>query len=204
MNWFRRAGLAGLYRLTRWLETEESELLLEMVFPETDKLVEVPELASGYRFRFYREEDHEAYQRLMAAADMGECPMGYWRQHWLPDGFFVIEEVSTGELVAACFASHHPSERHPMAGNFGWLAVDPGHGGKGLGFAISAAVTARLQSGGYKRIYLETHDHRLSALSIYLKLGWLPLIYHPELEARWRGVFNALGLDFDPSDWVWK
>lgn len=173
--------------------------LLEMIWPDgaPEPAVAIP---PEYRLRQWRPDDHDAYQALLAAAEMGVCPVSYWEARWLPDGFFVVEHELTGELAAACFASHQPAARHPSGGNFGWLATSPRHAGKGLGRVVSAAVTARLIRGGYRRIYLETHDHRLPALHIYLSMGWLPLLYLPEMEGRWKAVYDQLGRSFEPSN----
>lgn len=175
---------------------------LEMVWPQNG-LEGLPDasLAEGYRLRQFDSKDTPHYYEMFAAAGMGHPPLDYWDKHLLPDGFFIVEHVASNALAAACFASHHPTPRHPRGGNFGWLAVDPKHRGQQLGHAISAAVTGRLISAGYQRIYLETLDFRLAAIAIYLKMGWLPLLYLPEMEARWLAVCNALDWPFTPDRW---
>lgn len=176
--------------------------LLEMVWPLA-KLGHLPDinLSKEYELRQFQSTDIDKYFQLFAAAGMEKPPLHYWEKHLLPNGFFVIEHKETQALVAACFASHHPTTRHVRAGNFGWLAVDPAHRGQGLGQAITAAVTARLLSAGYQRLYLETHDYRLPAIAIYLKMGWVPLLYLPEMGARWEKVCEELKWPFTPEKW---
>ena len=53
---------------------------------------------------------------------------------------------------------------------------------RGWGMAVSAAVVRRLLRAGYRNIYLFTEDWRLAALRIYLTLGWVPLLYMPDME----------------------
>jgi GNAT superfamily N-acetyltransferase len=151
--------------------------------------------------RQFETRDVEAFQALLTAAGMPPCPLDYWNPRILSDGFFVIEHTATAALVATCFASHHPTMRHDRAGNFGWLAADPAHKGRKLGWTVSAAVTARLIAAGYKRIYLETHDFRLAALKIYTSMGWVPLPYDADMERRWRTVYETLRLPFTPGVW---
>ena len=158
--------------------------------------------APGYTLRQYKDGDREGYLALLRAADMGSIRLEYWEQHILPDGFFVIEDDATRTVAAACFASHHPTPRHPRAGNFGWLAVDPAHRGRQLGWTVSAAVTARLIAGGYRRMYLETHDFRVPAIRIYLKLGWVPLLYEQGMHDRWNAVCAAADWPFTPDAWL--
>jgi ribosomal protein S18 acetylase RimI-like enzyme len=177
--------------------------LLEMVWPE-DKLTAPPQvhIPDGYLLRQFESKDRQNYFDLFVAADMEKPPLEYWEKHLLPNGFFVIEHQESGALVAACFASHHPTTKHVQAGNFGWLAVDPKHRGRKLGQAVASAVTARLISAGYNRIYLETHDHRLPAIAIYLKMGWLPLLYLPEMNMRWANVCKKLNWPYTPESWL--
>ncbi|KTD24323.1 Acetyltransferase (GNAT) family [Legionella lansingensis] len=175
--------------------------LLEMVWPETLESPSGIQVPEEYRLRQFRSDDTQSYLKLFIAAGMEEPPLHYWDKHLLPEGFFVIEHEPSNAIVAACFASHHPTPRHPRAGNFGWLAVDPTHRGRKLGQAVAAAVTSRLVAGGYRRIYLETHDHRLPAIAIYLKMGWVPLLYLPEMEARWAAVCKVLKWPYTPESW---
>lgn len=176
--------------------------LLEMLWPT---LLQLPApavvLASDYTLRHYAPRDRDRYFGLLASAGMTPCPLKYWEKHILPGGFFVIEHDQSGALVATCMASHHPTARHPVAGNFGWLAADPAHKGRGLGNAVASAVTARLIAGGYKRIYLETHDFRLPAIKIYLSMGWVPSLYQEDMHGRWEAVCANLGWPFTPEAW---
>jgi mycothiol synthase len=173
-----------------------------MVWPET-RPGHPPTVAvhPGYTLRQYKPDDREAYFKLLASAGMSPCRLEYWEDHLLPDGFFVIEHDESWSLVATCMASHHPAPRHPRAGNLGWLAADPAHRGRQLGQAVTAAVTARLIAGGYRRIYLETHDFRLAAIKIYLKMGWVPLLYQEDMHDRWLVICEKLGWPFTPDDW---
>lgn len=200
-----RRIIAGVARrvLAATEQPADEELLLEMIWP-TRLLASPPPaqpMTPGYVLRQYADSDRDAYVALLHAADMGAIRLDYWEQHILPDGFFVVEHDGTRELVAACFAAHRPTPRHRRAGNFGWLAVHPSHRGKQLGRAISAAVTARLIQGGYKRIYLETHDFRVPAIRTYLKLGWIPLLYHDVMHDRWKVVCAAADWPFTPQAW---
>lgn len=176
--------------------------LLEMILPAYNSSVKQhSELPSKYTARFFSENDLEKFNELLIKADMGICRLEYWHQHILPNGFFVIEDTETSELVATCFASHHPDSRHPYAGNLGWLAVDPAHRGNNLGSVVVSSVMNRLQQAGYKRIYLETHEFRLPAIKIYLKLGWIPYIYRPEMYNQWESICSKLKYSFTPDEW---
>jgi mycothiol synthase len=170
-----------------------------MVRPST-VLVDVPPVPEGYDLRQFRAGDEEEYDDLfhLAFADEGRFPQ--MLEHVLEDGFFLIEHPATGHLVASCQAWRGSiMVRHPDAGHIGWLVTDPSHAGKHLGTIVAACATNRMAIEGYRRPSLGTEDFRLAATSIYLKLGWVPYMYHEEMEARWRAIFARLGREFDPS-----
>jgi GNAT superfamily N-acetyltransferase len=97
----------------------------------------------------------------------------------------------TGEPGLNC-----PVENHAAGGELGWVAGDPDHRGKGLGGCVCAAATRRLLEAGYSDIFLRTDDFRLAAIKTYLTLGYVPLLFAPDMAARWKEVFRQLGMTF--------
>lgn len=198
----RRLG-AGLLRRAQRLvvPVPVAPAQLEMVWPE-QRLQDVPpvELPYGFGLRTFQPADEAAYYGLLARANLERFPLDWWVLHMLPDGFFLVEEEGSGKLVATCLAAHHPTDRHPFGGQLGWLAADQDYTGRGLGYAVSAAVTRRLVTAGYRRIYLTTDDFRLAAIKIYLKMGWVPLLYQEDMADRWKAVCNKLGLSLNCWD----
>jgi mycothiol synthase len=159
-------------------------------------------LNQGYELKIFNPvTDTELYQQLLIETEMGECPLDYWMKHILPNGFFVVKEVSTGKIVGACFSSHHPTDRHKMAGNLGWLAVDKTHRGARIGEVLVFSVIQRLKSAGYNRIFLETHDFRVPAIKLYFKTGWQPYLYNHDVSVRWRIICEQLNVDFKEKEW---
>jgi mycothiol synthase len=183
---------------------DEHELQLEMVRPTTAR-VAAPPVPNGYLLRQFRAGDEANYDDLfhLAFADEGRFPE--MLEGVLSDGFFVVEHLASGELVASCQAWRGgTSRRHADAGQIGWLVTDPSHAGKGLGTIVAALATNRLAAEGYRRPYLGTEDFRIAAISIYLKLGWQPYVYCDEIESRWRSIFARLERKFDPSGACWE
>ncbi len=170
---------------------------LEMIRPTTNRVV-VPPLPCGYKLRHFRPNDTNAYEELFRLAWEEEGVLSGTLAAALDDGFFVVEDLASGALVASCVAEHITHHRrHSESGRLGWLVTDPSHTGKGLGTITAASVTNRLVAAGYRRPFLGTEDLRLVAISIYLKLGWQPHIYRVGMEARWQHVFRRLGLVFE-------
>jgi ribosomal protein S18 acetylase RimI-like enzyme len=175
---------------------------LEMRWPTERKiLLSAQPLSDAYALRQYRARDRGEFDRLMTVAEMGPCPLEIWLSRVLPNGLFVIEHLPSAELVGTCMASHAPALRYPFGGNLGWLAVDPRHRGQRLARALTVAVVSRLIRADYENIYLTTDDWRLPAISLYLNLGWVPVLFEEEMTMRWEGICLALNRPFRPETW---
>jgi mycothiol synthase len=171
-----------------------------MVRPSSLGILDAPPVPTGYVLRQLRDGEERKYNALfhLAFHDEGRYPEIQERR--LDGGFFVVEHLASGDLVASCLAMRGSSSpRHPETGQLGWLVTDPSHTRKSLGTIVSACVTNRLAAEGYARPFLGTEDVRLPAIAIYLKLGWRPYIYRDEMESRWRSIFAGLGREFEPS-----
>ncbi|MEJ5250488.1 MAG: GNAT family N-acetyltransferase [Chthonomonadetes bacterium] len=190
----------------RWVDVPDSRIWgteaepkpqLQMIYPP-HRFTSVPEppLPEGYRLRNIRPGEEEKYLALMRKVGFAEgwtvADVQRFMRNVLPGGFFVVEHVSTGDLVATAMANHSPNEQHPNAGVLDWVAADPAHQGKGLGKVVVYAVVRLLVQRGYQRIYLLTDDWRLPAIATYLSLGWEPYIYNEEMDVRWQKVREAL------------
>ncbi len=172
---------------------------LRMLWP-TDRLHLPPKVTIhlDYELRTYRPggEDEAGWYRLMELAGFGvwdEERLAPLYARILPGGWFFAVHRETGALAAAAMACHEPRPLHPFGGALNWVCGDPAHRGKGLGMAVCAAATARLLAAGYENIYLLTDDFRLPAISVYLRLGYQPFLFAPDMAERWRAVYGALG-----------
>lgn len=175
-----------------WIHESPAQLQLQMIFPE-DRFPKLPEivLPPSYRLRQLEETDLLGYLSLREKTGFGGWTLQdvqRARQNALPGGFFVVEYLPDGTIVASAIANHSPSPHHPNGGVLDWVMADPEHKGKGLGRAVTIAVTRLLIERGYRRIYLLTDDWRIPALKIYLQLGWQPLILSEDMQARWNEV----------------
>jgi mycothiol synthase len=178
---------------------------LQMLWPSHGLLMPPPvSLAPGLVLRAYRAGDEEGWYAVMEKAGFGhwdqERFLPFFRR-LLPEGLFFGVDAATGRIVATAQALHGLSDQHPFGGELGWVAGDPAYRGRGLGMAVCAAVTQRFLQAGYTRIYLKTDDFRLPALKIYLKLGYKPFLFAPDMAERWRAVCDQLDWRFTPEEW---
>ena len=178
-----------------WIDPERAPTpQLQMLWPP-DRYPDLPELHSDYLLRPFRDDDGPDYLALMTRAGFegwDAARLEHVRREIIPSGFFVVEHKPTGRVVATAQAQHKPKDDHPEGGEMAWVAADPDHRGQRLGHAVVAAATRRLLDAGYRRVYLLTDDHRLPALSVYLKMGWQPRLTDQTMRDRWEQVSRQL------------
>ena len=110
-----------------------------------------------------------------------------------PEYVFYIEK--DGVDIATMTAATHPD--FP---NEGWcrvIATVPEARGIGAGKAVVLAGMNSLKERGYKSIALSTDDERIPAISLYLSLGFKPLITHESHEGRWKEVLGKLNMSVE-------
>lgn len=170
---------------------------LHMIWPET-MLDRPPAISLGadYFLRQYASEDETAWLTLMGQAGFTEWDhnrLATWLPRVVPQGFFLAVHRPTRHVVATAMAVVGDDPLHPQGGELGWVAADPAHRGRGLGRAVCSAVVGHLLQAGYRRIFLKTDDWRLPALTVYLRMGFVPFLYEEGMSERWRQVYAALG-----------
>jgi mycothiol synthase len=92
-----------------------------------------------------------------------------------------------GTPVAA--ASALVPEKAPETGMLHWVAADPAHRGKRLGYLVSLAVLHEFVRHGCRDAALLTDDPRLPAIKTYLNLGFVPEHTDETHASRWETVY---------------
>jgi len=178
---------------------------VQMIWPEERRQDPPPvELPAGYTLRLYQPGDETRFYQVMALAGWpgwDEAKLQPWLFRILPQGWFMAVHQTSNQIVASAMATHDHTWLYPFCGEVGWLAADPAHTGRGLGTAVTAAVTARFIAAGYRCIHLYTEIFRLPALKIYLKLGYIPFLTKPESPGHWRTICEQLNWPFTPDAW---
>ena len=103
--------------------------------------------------------------------------------------------------MAASTAAIYEKSQHPDGHSLQWVVAHEDHRGTGAGQATIAAATQSLTKHAPSYSYLSTDDFRIPAISIYLKLGWKPLLYQDDMPRRWATIFGLLGRQFEEADW---
>jgi ribosomal protein S18 acetylase RimI-like enzyme len=73
-----------------------------------------------------------------------------------------------------------------------WVAVAPSCRGRGVGAALTSAVLAGFSQAGLARALLDTQDDRLTAITMYLRFGFIPSPRTVAEEAGWSQVLAAI------------
>lgn len=153
--------------------------------------------ADGYEIRAWQPGDEDAWVELMVASGaVGEWDLARLNRETRGlvrrAQFFAVWDRT---LVAATGILDRPLRGRPAL-ELAWVVRHPAHVGNQLGLAvITRALRAALALPGERPVYLYTDDHRLTAIAIYLDLGFAPdLSSHRSFRARWEAVFRALAL----------
>jgi mycothiol synthase len=186
----------------------EFDTQLQMVWTDFSRTLPIS-LPNGYTLRTYRRGDEPGFYRVMEAAGFkawDDARLRPWIGRILPESWFMVthddpDNASKNGIVATAMGVHDHSDQHPFGGELGWVAADPDHHGKGLGYAACAAVTNRLIGMGYRNIHLYTEDFRLPAIRLYLNMGYVPFVYSPQMEERWRVLCEKLNWQYTPEQW---
>ena len=163
---------------------------LRMGLHRFDAVPDATSIPDGYELRTYRPGDEPAWIALLETGQF---------QHWdngrlqrmiegdrapLPlDGVFFL---TRGDVPVASACTFLYDGIDPPGAEVGWVVVAPEHRGRGLGFAVSAAVVRHARDLGYNYIFLNTEDFRPAAIKTYLRLGFQPEFPNHGDEAWWQ------------------
>ena len=170
---------------------------LRMIFEADNTELPVLSVAEGFRLRTISEGDLEKYSALRVSVDFSAWTQEDYRnyqQSVLPEGLFLIEEISSGKFAASAGAER---SAQTDTGVLGWVIAHPDFRGKQLGRAVCVAAMQRLYQEGYRKFLLSTDDFRIPAIKTYLKMGWKPLLYQDDMEPRWRSIADKVECSFE-------
>ncbi len=113
-----------------------------------------------------------------------------WNDPSIPeDGiFFAITEEGT--IFSTAAAQILPDG----TGNMHMVGTNPACTGRGGGMAVCHAVVEYFRRRGINKAYLRTDDFRLSAIKIYIALGYRPYLTEEDMPESWRCIMKNLSL----------
>ena len=174
------------------LKPAEPGLLMRYAPSKPPKEQESP---PGYEIRVWRPGDECRWVALLnASGSFGEWDLRRLKR----ENRGLVSEAQVfashdGRLVAATGVLERPL-RGKSALEMAWVTRDPSHTGKGLGRAVFVRSLRKISELRQRMpVYLYTDDHRLTAIAMYLELGFVPeLRSHKSYPSRWERVFVDL------------
>jgi len=150
-------------------------------------------LPEGWEVRRVRAEEEGALAEVLMAAFGTPWDASAVRRN-LTEAADVeaVYVAACGDRVGAT-ASARRDARFPGSGYLHWVGVHPDLRGLGLGAAVTVRVLQHFADSGCPDVVLETDDFRLSAVRLYLRLGFAPEIAHTSHADRWKAVLRSLG-----------
>ena len=164
------------------------------------KLERLPSLIvpPGYALRPLQPSDAAAWAALLAqTGELGDWSLERAAPYFAPSGPMLLAGSyflthNGAPIATAQLHLHHDDEYAPIP-ELGWVAVSRAQRGRGLGYIVSLAVLHYAASAGHRDVFLRTDDHRLPAISTYLKLGFQPWLRDASAPPRWDRVLQAIG-----------
>ena len=164
---------------------------LRMFFPSFLNPPDYTMLPKGFKSRQYRNNDLHNWLNLMNQNNQ----LGKWNRQRI-ESILIGQSFSTGqqfvfvkENLVACAGAYFRSQNQTKLWEIGWIATNPKYFGIGLGshVIIRAIHFARFQTN--YPIFLLTDDFRIPAISLYLKIGFLPSnLDDEEILVRWEEI----------------
>ena len=151
---------------------------------------------AGYALRQFQPGigDEAAWDRLLVQAFGASQPPRLFANILAADAACVPERIffitCEGVPVATASAWYRPWWGVDT-GYVHYVATNPEHKGRKLGYWVSLAVLHRFAAEGRTRAVLETDDERVPAIKTYLDLGFKPWPVEEDQRQRWRQVFET-------------
>ena len=105
------------------------------------------------------------------------------------DLFFVLCD---GEYAATIAAIYHPDRK---IGHVHMVTAKPEFRGRGIGNWMTYLALKHIYEKGKTEVrytFLTTDDFRKPAVRSYLKAGFLPVDYEPDMQERWQKLIDEL------------
>lgn len=159
-----------------------------------------PEIPEGYLVRSCREgniADGEGWCHACETLNEGRWTYDQFVREMVNDpecgekNIFLICRESDGAIAGTATAKNGETPVLHMVG------MSTEFMGKGLCRPVCIAALNAMTETGAHRIQLKTDEFRIPAIKSYLRLGFRPWYFEPDMQERWRGVFDEMGIPYD-------
>jgi mycothiol synthase len=176
----------------------KTQVLMELNLSEFINSNELIKVSKNYSIKQYSKSLEKSWIKLLG---MGEFN-GVWNENTFQEFMTPIDRqkgsrliVEENNVVASTFASSSIYENKEV-GRLDFVVTHPMHRKKGLGKSVCISVINHFIEKNYKKVILQTEDWRVSAISIYLKLGFRPVYSDNNMKKRWQEIISTHFNDF--------
>ena len=177
---------------------------LELLLSASNVKVKDIKVPDGFLLRNYKEDDANDVLSIFSLSGFNgwnKDKLDRDIKGYVDNGFFVVIDKITQKVVATMAARRATLDsKYCKSGSITWLCTHPEYRGKGLGYIVGFSAVNRLLNDGYDEVFVNTDDKRLSAIKIFLKLGFKPLMYKHTMPARWSLIMEKIGARTKKND----
>jgi GNAT superfamily N-acetyltransferase len=157
-------------------------------------------LPQPFSFRWYRDGDRSIWEDIQQRCEFDPRPFpkdlfdrGYGMDFGaLPQRMvFVLNDRQRPIGTATAWLDETFDGK--VYGRIHWVAIVQEYQGRGLSKPLLSETCERLRELGHQRACLKTATHRISAITLYKRFGFVPLIRNVEEEADWKLVPMKFG-----------
>ena len=161
--------------------------------------LELPKLTSvlePYVVRQSQIEDSEALAALCGRAypeevwDLESTKLELFQNDTVKS---VLVVADTNQLLATASLQVH--SHAPLSAQVRWVATEHKWRRHGFAKALVVSLLKTAKKEGCKETYLHTTTDLLGAISLYIQLGFEPVVRSEKERNAWKDVFNALGIN---------
>lgn len=113
-----------------------------------------------------------------------------WNDPAIPEDGIFFAVTEEGKIFSTAAVQILPDG----SGNLHMVGTNAECRGMGGGMAVSHAGVEYFRAHGIRKAYLRTDDFRLSAIKIYLALGYRPYLTEEDMPERWQRIMENLTL----------
>jgi GNAT superfamily N-acetyltransferase len=156
-------------------------------------------LPQPFSFRWYKSGDQKVWEEIQKQCehdprpfptDLFDRAFGADQPALAQRQCYLLDEL--GDPIGTATAWLDEDFGGKRYGRIHYVAIAQRHQRRGLAKPLMSLVCSRLRELGHERACLRTSTHRLVAINLYLKFGFLPLIRNTEEQRDWDAVLNIL------------
>ena len=185
------------------IENMDKLKLLEMkiedlsCFPNPDSATFSFPLPEGYSFRMYTPGDEKEWIRVQDEADdYTDADENLFNQEFgshrseLPRRMAFLKHGD--RVIGSATAWIDDINGDPVTGRLHWVAIVPEYQGRNLAAPLTYFTLSLFPALNCSRAYLLTNAVRIPAISLYLKIGFKPVIGNPEEQCAWEEILGII------------